>query len=131
MSLEQNPIEVRTLWLERHLAWALRAIQELLGRLAAIEQQLAQLWTGLGQTQSAPATGGLSLAVLTGSLATGAPGSPSSAGATLYAEGAGSWVAGGAITVKNTYPLATPLASGKQVWVTQVNGTYYVITSEC
>lgn len=130
MSLDQNLHEVRILNLERQLAWALRTIQEMLKRHSATEQQVGMAWTQMGNQQaSTPLV--VQAAVLTGSLATGTLASPSSAGATLYAESGGSWSSGGSITVKNTYPLTTSLASGKQVWVVPVNGTYYMITSEC
>lgn len=130
MSLEENFLEVRILELERRLAWALRAIQELLKGRAATDQQVGMAYTQMGQQQASPPLL-VQASVLTGSLATGTLGSPSSAGATLYTESGGSWTSGGSITVKNTYPLSSSLASGKQVWVVPVNGTYYALTSEC
>lgn len=130
MSLEENFLEVRILDLERRLAWALRMIQEMLKRHSAVEQQVGMAFTNMGEMQ-APASVAVNPAVLTGALASGTLASPSSAGATLYVESGGAWSAGGSVTVKNTYPLASSIAIGKQVWVAQVNGTYYVITSEC
>lgn len=130
MSLEENFLEVRILDLERRLAWALRTIQEMLKRHSASEQQIGMAYTQMGQ-QQASAGGPIQAAVLTGSLATGTLASPSSAGATLYVESGGSWTSGSSITVLNTYPLTTSLASGKQVWVTSIHGKYYMLTSEC
>lgn len=131
MSLEENYLEVRVLALERQLAWALRTIQENGKRHAASEQQVGMAYTQMGQVQAPVASVAVSLAVLTGALATGTPGSPASAGATLYVESGGAWGSGGAITVKNTYALSASIASGKQVWVNLVAGTYYLLTSEC
>lgn len=130
MSLEENYLEVRILDLERRLAWALRMIQELLKGRAATDQQVGMAYTQMGQQQASPPLL-VQPSVLTGTLATGTLASPSSAGATLYVESGGSWTSGASITVKNTYALSASIASGKQVWVVPVNGTYYALTSEC
>jgi hypothetical protein len=81
------------------------------------------------------AASGLVPAQLTASLATGTIASPTSAAATLLVStgsGAALTATGGSsITVNNTLPLTSPLASGTQVWVTVLNGLWYLMQAGC
>lgn len=75
-------------------------------------------------------------ASLGGTLATGTPGSPTNAPATLYAPSssptASLTITGGtSITVYNTFPLTTSLASGTQIWVASYNNFWYLGQAGC
>lgn len=75
-------------------------------------------------------------ASLTGTLATGTPGGPTNATATLYAPStsatAALTIAGGtSITVYNTLPLTASLTSGTQIWVASYNNFWYLAQAGC